>query len=115
VGGDRAVLPLFAALRILERAAVSRHSAAERAPGDAVARLGQAGEGTLEAFDAGQDVLGGMRQSSNASCEVTDARSDIFPLCSNVEYPWFPSRREIPERRRRASPRRPRRRRSSRW
>ena len=32
----------------------------------------------------------GMRQSSNASCDVTEARSDIFPLCSEVEKPFVP-------------------------
>ncbi len=32
----------------------------------------------------------GIRQSSNASCEVTEARSDILPLCSKVEKPFVP-------------------------
>src|SRR5689334_2716608 len=53
---DRPVLPLLATLRVLERRAVGRHRAAERAPRDAVARLGQAGERALEALDAGEDV-----------------------------------------------------------
>ena len=32
----------------------------------------------------------GIRQSSKASWEVTEARSDILPLCSEVEKPLVP-------------------------
>ncbi len=35
----------------------------------------------------GRMFSAGMRQSSKASCDVTEARSDILPLCSKVEKP----------------------------
>src|SRR5262249_8397533 len=38
----------------------------------------------------------GIRQSSKASCDVTEARSDILPLCSDVLKPFVQRPRRKP-------------------
>ncbi len=59
VRGDRLIAELLAELRVLQRAVVAGHGRANRAPGNAVARLVQAAQRRLQSAGLGQQVFGG--------------------------------------------------------
>src|SRR2546426_2369454 len=46
--------------------------------------------GYFRPFVSGSRFFAGMRQSSKKSCDVTDARSENFPMCKAVENPGVP-------------------------
>src|SRR6185312_5642532 len=63
---------------------------ADDTPGDPVARLRQAGEGALEAHDAGSTFASGTTTLSKNSAEVTDARSENLRSISGASNPGVP-------------------------
>ena len=99
VRGDGLVLKLLARLGIFERGLVAGHGRADRAPADAVARLGQAAERPAQALDAGQHIFRGNfaighRQARSYRGAQRQFAMDV-PGLESLAFPFRPESREF--------------------